>query len=352
MAYISVENIDDTTAELVLDGLEQGYSGNERWLTWYLKADEAPTEDSYDICEMGWLDEDYAATYGKSTITEVTSLKPNTTYYVLCVAITSPASWTDSWTASFTTEEKGSGGSEGDYTFNTKYLGTLSSENYSYLGADSHTIPRWVMSFAYNGEATFVCAGSGYTLWFGISDSLDYDYDSLAPVTVLAGGTSGPGQSAVITLNVKKNKTYYVFGEPFNAMQYLTVTPPPKHAFAWSAAMATGLPVKGVSYYEWNDFCDEILAVLTAKGIQNQLLSREVYGYGVDKSLSYIIEQQKMTPADKKITAQRFNVTRFVVGSYAPGGSGIALDKTAKKSRVVADEFHLLAARLNAWESS
>ena len=127
-----------------------------------------------------------------------------------------------------------------------------------------------------------------------------------------------------------------------------------KDYFEWSSAVAQGLPVKNVSHTEWDNFIAQITEVLTVKGIQNQPMTAEKYGYPIGTTYLTMLQDCYLEyDSDLKgypLTAKKFNVARFIIGSNAPGGSGITSDMTSKTSKVLASDLIKLANSLKTWQ--
>lgn len=231
------------------------------------------------------------------------------------------------------TAEGDSGGSESDFYITRIALGNVSGERVSTQVLDDwYETICWSMDFQNSGTATFTLLCK-YRYVVYLSDSSSFNYDAGEPTSYLVrkkGETAGvSGIKVSFTYDVKANTTYYVYiclsVDYTDQNATLTITPPPEVSFAWSNAMAKGLPTNGVSYTEWNDFCDAIIA---KKG----------------SAYSNLLEAQKMSGADKEITAVRFNTVRAVI-DY-----GLVLDieeKTAGESTVIAEEFITLAENIN-----
>ena len=123
--------------------------------------------------------------------------------------------------------------------------------------------------------------------------------------------------------------------------------------FAWSSAVAQGLPVRNVSHYEWDDFIDKIIEVLRYKKINNTSITSSKYGYPPGTTYQTMLEDC-FTSYDYDfdgypLTAQMFNVARFIIGSNVDGGSGITKDMISYTSQVLASDFIKLETRLNDW---
>ena len=118
--------------------------------------------------------------------------------------------------------------------------------------------------------------------------------------------------------------------------------------FEWSSAVKKGSPIKNVSHTEWDDFIDKIKEVLTDKGKISQPLTSEKYGYAVGTTYKTMLNDCYMSYdtslSGYPLTAKKFNVARFIIGSNLPNGGTTGMgDKEAKSSKVLASDFITLA---------
>lgn len=121
--------------------------------------------------------------------------------------------------------------------------------------------------------------------------------------------------------------------------------------FEWSSAVAQGLPIKNVSYTEWNAFIGKIIEVLTDKKIQNQPITELKYGYAIGTTYSTMLNDCYLTYDTElqgyPLTAQKFNIARFIIGSFVSTGIG---DKTSETSKVLAADLITLEECLKTWQ--
>lgn len=120
--------------------------------------------------------------------------------------------------------------------------------------------------------------------------------------------------------------------------------------FAWSSAVSQGLPVRNVSHYEWDDFIDKILEVLSYDGSQNTSITSAKYGYPIGTTYQTMLEDC-FTSYDYDfdgypLTAKMFNVSRFIIGSNV---KTYIEDMTSYSSKVLASDFITLENCLNEW---
>lgn len=77
-----------------------------------------------------------------------------------------------------------------------------------------------------------------------------------------------------------------------------------------------GYYVTDFSYLVWNDFVDKIQEFLDYLGVADLSIGEDKYGYSSTATYSEILNGAKMTSSDKKMTAKRFNIVRYVIGSW------------------------------------
>jgi hypothetical protein len=148
--------------------------------------------------------------------------------------------------------------------------------------------------------------------------------------------------------NVVAGVTYYLFVREVDGAYYRAgnveihcIAPAEESEyFEWSSAVAHGLPTRNVSHTEWDNFIDKIIEVLTDKKTIDTVITSEVYGYEVGKTYRDMLQDCYLTYDTElqgyPLTAQKFNVARFIIGSHI--STGIS-DKVSKKSKVLASDF-------------
>lgn len=194
---------------------------------------------------------------------------------------------------------------------------------------------------------------AGYTVTLGLSY---YDGTSMTILTRLPI-TSDTFTTTIVAESFDTDTLSIVFdpGGTYKAAYYLDIRlESASDYFEWSSAVAQGLPVKNVSHTEWDNFIAQIIEVLTAKRIQNQPMTAEKYGYPIGTTYLTMLQDCYLEyDSDLKgypLTAKKFNVARFIIGSNAPGGSGITSDMTSKTSKVLASDLIKLANSLKTWQ--
>lgn len=183
----------------------------------------------------------------------------------------------------------------------------------------------------------------GYTLTLGVG----YSYGGLTRIDDIVI-TSNNFSTTITAENYYANGLSVVFdagGTYAKAYQFgfeLYEDEEPDY-FEWSSAVAQGLPVKNVSHTEWDNFIAKIIEILTDKGIQNQPITSEKYGYPIGTTYLTMLQdcylKYDSDLGGYPLTAKKFNVARFIIGSTAPNGSGISDDKTSRTSKVLASDF-------------
>ena len=221
-----------------------------------------------------------------------------------------------------------------------------------YIGAmECHRIR---LTFANTGA--FKVYSSTASKTFSAYRGITSGYNSETGLPTSYQGYQGNITSFGFNLNCTDiNQSIYIWICAGREIGHLTVTIEPPQAttnyFKWSSAVAQGLPVKNVSHTEWDSFIDKIIEVITAKGNQNQPITEAKYGYPVgttyltmlrDCYMSYDTELQGYP-----LTAKKFNVARFIIGSNV--STGIS-DKTSKTSQLLASDLLKLESCLKTWQ--
>ena len=70
-----------------------------------------------------------------------------------------------------------------------------------------------------------------------------------------------------------------------------------------------------LTYNRWNLFIDSIQKFLEYKNQNSWTIGSNNYGYSTDTTYEQLLTNAKCTSSDKKITAQRFNIARYCIGS-------------------------------------
>ena len=268
----------------------------------------------------------------------------------------------------------GGGDSGGDETDGEWTLKNYASQRDSFSiwtqfrAGECYCIP---VTFTYSGRAIFYCDsynnGEAADMLAFLSRSNDFDTTSGEPTSYLIyNDDSSDDYNDTIgshdfgfEYDVTAGVTYYLFVRE-NLVSYypgyidIYCVAPKEDAsyFEWSSAVAKGLPVKNVSHTEWDNFIDKIKAVLTDKKIINQPLTEEEYGYDVGTTYNTMLNDCYMQQYDidlqgYPLTAQMFNVARFIIGSFVSTGID---DKISETSKVLASDLIKLADCLKTWQ--
>ena len=248
------------------------------------------------------------------------------------------------------------------WELNSKSYGTLSgSKTESISVSRPYTLYCRTVSFSKSGTVTISASGvPGIRGWLGPDSNWDYGQ----PTGYYTPKTESSSLSKFTnSYDVVAGQVYYIWFASYSITNggytcTLNISSEEENIdyFEWSSAVAQGLPVKNVSHTEWDSFIDKIKEVLTAKNIINQPLTSAKYGYAVGTTLKTMLNDCYLTyDTDLQgypLTAKKFNVARFIIGSYAPGGSGIAEDKVSNTSKVLASDFIKLENSLKAWQDN
>ena len=215
------------------------------------------------------------------------------------------------------------------------------------------------ITFSYSGKATFYCDSSSSSrdadMVAYLSRSTGFDTTSGKPTSILTSNDNSKKEySDTMTskdfgfeYNVVSEVTYYLFvrdssiyNEP--GLIYIHCIAPTQDVsyFEWSSGVAQGKAIKNVSHTEWDNFIDKIIEVLTDKGMLNQPLTSSKYGYATGTTYRTMLNDCYMTYDSTldgyPLTAKKFNVARFIIGSFV--STGIS-DKTSRSSEVLASDF-------------
>ncbi len=242
------------------------------------------------------------------------------------------------------------------WELNSSSYGTLSgSKSESIYVSQPYTLYRRTVSFSKSGTITIsTSGGNGLRGWLGTSSEWDYGQ----PLSYITPVSENIGFSNFTnSYNVVAGQVYYVWVAPNSANKGYTFTLNISSAeetidyFEWSSAVAQGLPVKNVSHTEWDSFIDKIIEVITAKGNHNQPITEAKYGYPVGTTYLTMLRDCYLTYDTNlqgyPLTAKKFNVARFIIGSNV--STGIS-DKTSKTSKVLASDLIKLENCLKTWQ--
>lgn len=238
-------------------------------------------------------------------------------------------------------------------------LGTLTGAKSTSITLNPQVVNCCSVSFSKGGTVTFTTAGSTDTVGY-LSTSTQWDSYSGAPIgddVIAFDDDSGNNNNFSFSYNVTAGQVYYIWIKSYDKSFAGNVTLNISSAastsyFKWSSAVAQGLPVKNVSHTEWDSFIDKIIEVITAKGNHNQPISEAKYGYPVGTTYLTMLRDCYLTYDTNlqgyPLTAKKFNVARFIIGSNV--STGIS-DKTSKTSQVLASDLIKLENCLKTWQS-
>ena len=361
MAQMSFKNITSNSCTISITGL-QVYDANDpnsvnytRVARIYMSTISLPPSSvsgTPDAISSNIAKEDSSATIS------LKALDPSTTYYVRCnfYEFGKYNQYLATLTGKFTTKEESSGG---EWTLTNSYIADPDTTQYVAFDLGKMECRMIRMYFATTGKVTVTVSGG--------SDIVSY----LGTTSKFYSSTGMPGEYTYSGKNdcsfsfdySNINDAWYLHVRPSTSNGVasnitITIVPPgveeTEDYFQWSSSVAQGLPIKNVSHTEWDSFIDKIIAVLTDKGIQNQPITTEKYGYTAGTTYRTMLRDCYMKyDADLQgypLTAQMFNIARFIIGSNAPGGSGILEDKISKTSKVLASDFIKLENSLKAWQ--
>lgn len=98
------------------------------------------------------------------------------------------------------------------------------------------------------------------------------------------------------------------------------------------------------SYFVWNDFVDKVQEFLEYDGIANSAIGTAKYGYASSTTYTNLLKNAKMTSSDKEITAKRFNIVKYCIGSMNSTG----ISDVVVNDKIYGNYFVTLANKLNA----
>ena len=359
MAGIDVVSKTSSSVTLRLSGLDTSWNGATRTVYWYLADGGYPTEDSYDFIGTTTISGS-PSSGGKITFS---GLESNKKYYIACMVYHGSNLLAEKY-GEVTTDYANSGGGDdgGDtptewklYTYSITNPTTTQSISFDFGKMECYRI-RLVFATTGIYEVKFT-ASQGLIMYMGTTSYFDSTNGMPGSYTSYIANSSGG-----FNINCKDiNTTYYIWAIPRTATysaNNITVTVIPPNSgtidyFEWSSAVAQGLPVKNVSHTEWDSFIDKIKAVLAAKNRLEQYITEEKYGYAVGTTYNtmlndcYLRNSYDTTLQGYPLTAKKFNVARFIIGSHV--STGIS-DKTSKTSQVLASDFITLENCLKTWQ--
>lgn len=329
MAYISVEYKTSTSVTLILRGLDTSWTLGTRTVNWYLGSANGgiPTSSAYYKSQSTTLSNGVSE---GGTVT-FNGLSASTEYGIYC-----------------------------EVYHNSTRLANL--QGYVTTDAGGSTaVPKITSYSAYqissgsmDIEVSLVGTNLiGYTVTLGLSyfDGTSMTTRTKVPITsdnfktiITAESFDTDTLSIVFDPGGTYKKAYYI-------EIYMESVPDDTDYFEWSSAVAQGLPIKNVSHNEWNNFIDKIIEILTDKKIQNFPISEGVYGYSAGTSYLTMLKDCYLTYDSNysgyPLTAKKFNVARYIIGSNV--STGIS-DKTSKTSKVLASDFIKLENCLKTWQ--
>jgi hypothetical protein len=219
--------------------------------------------------------------------------------------------------------------------------------------------------FAKDGYASFYTTYASdimgeYNTYGQLSIISDFDdINGCSYVGLASDDNSGDGYNFSFTYYVYADTTYYLWVRSKSHLAetgatYMHIIPPiSDDYFEWSSAVYSGGVVKNVSHTEWDNFIDKIKEVLTDKGILNQAITAEKYGYDIGTTYNTMINDCYLEyDSDLQgypLTAQQFNVARFIIGSHVSTNLEEP-EKISRQSEVLAADFFKLSRALRTWQ--
>ena len=270
----------------------------------------------------------------------------------------------------------GDSGGDTDGSWAITTLAAITDNDRKLLTLDANICYCYPITFTYSGIATFYSVNrlSLYVLdlvaYLSTSPPSSFDYDNGKPSSYVYynDDTNESYDDNQIFSDfgfqyyVTSNEQYYLYvrhrinNDTTNGAAYINIVAPTEAEsdyFEWSSAVAQGLPVKNVSHTEWDNFIDKIIEVLTDKGMLNQPLTSEVYGYLTGTTYRTMLNDCYLTyNSDLEgypLTAKKFNVARFIIGSHVSTNLDEP-EKISKTSKVLAEDFIKLENCLKAWQ--
>ena len=288
-------------------------------------------------------------------------LDANTTYYVRCnfYEFGKYSKYLATLTGSFTTKSEGATTNEWnviDFTPKTDTFKITKRIN----KAECYCIP---ITFSYSGKAAFYCDSSGSDMPADmiafLSMSTSFDTTSGEPTSILTSNDERDkdyndtmlGGDFGFEWNVVSGVTYYLFVREVSiryepGLIYIHCDAPTENSeyFEWSSGVAKGKAIKDVLHTEWDNFIDKIIEVFTDKKIIGTQISSELYGYAIGTTFRTMLNgcylEYDVDLQGYPLTAKKFNVARFLIGSNLPDGGTTGIhDKTSMSSKVLASDF-------------
>lgn len=360
MAYISIVSKTTSSITVQLVSLDESWNGATRTVNWYIGSagGNIPTENAYSDMKIAYISGS-PSSGGKVTFS---GLKSGTEYGFYCT-VYHGSNFLAEKTAQATTEYDDSGDTTDEWTLrNYASQRDFFSIWDQFRAGECFCIP---VTFSYSGKAIFYCDSSNngeaadMLAFLSTSKNFDTDVDVGEPMSYLIyNDDSSKDYNNTMTArdfgfeyNVTAGVTYYLFVRE-NLVSYypgyikIVCVAPAKDIeyFEWSSAVAQGKPIKNVSHTEWDSFIDKIIEVLTDKGMLNQPLTSSKYGYATGTTYRTMLNDCYLTydtaSGGYPLTAKKFNVARFLIGSTLPAGSTTGIgDKTSKSSKVLASDF-------------
>lgn len=263
----------------------------------------------------------------------------------------------------------GSGGGSTDQTWTLKSYDSQSDSFAIRIYFNASECYRIPVKFTSGGRAKFYCDSSHNSSspdMIGYISDLSSFYDTYGEPLKVLNWNQDSEENYSGTMkhddfgfeeDVSADKQYYLFVRAYDEEEesgYVDIycDAPVSDYFEWSSAVAQLSPVKCVLHTEWNAFIGKIIAVLTSKNIQNQPIGESKYGYAKGTTYSEMLNDCYLNTYDTTLqgyplTAKKFNVARFIIGSFVSTGID---DKTSRQSEVLASDFHTLENCLKIWQ--
>lgn len=249
--------------------------------------------------------------------------------------------------------------------WNTIYTWPKYYSGYNSIDATLLEYEALVVAVKFNtsGTATFYTTGDGDTVGYLTYECDDVimnnDGEPVADDILSDDQDSGTGNNFSMSCYVEEDTVYWLWirsndGSSLGDFTYHIVAPESEDDyFEWSSAVAQGLPIKDVSHTEWDSFIDKIKDVLTDKGLLNERITSSKYGYAIGTTYNTMLNDCYLKyDSDLNgypLTAQQFNVARFIIGSHVSTNLEEP-EKISQQSTVYASDFFKLSQALRTWQ--
>ncbi len=262
----------------------------------------------------------------------------------------------------------GSGGDSGGTTqswvmmhksFNMSWFINNGPDYIDYSFTTNYRIMRIGYSASASGKVKFYSTGNlatkAYVCYADTVSTIDFKTGIPSPQNWIAENSGGyDGSNFKLEVDVEANTEYYLFLRTTTGVGTGTVNlwvewiEEDNKPSQWTwVGVTQGATVKNVSYTHWNDFITRIGEWLTYKKWGTTVIGSTQYGYSGTTTYTVLLEGAKMTDTEsgRTLTAKRFNIARYVIGSMSANGTG--LSDFSLGDEVKASYFHTLADVMN-----